>query len=250
MQSLAGFRTVWLGLVASALVAVTPAQFGGVASADTVDIWSLPSRGSNSINGVNVAVSTSPAWYTPPVGSGYEWISYSDTGCNFFVVATGRCAPGPDNPAGGSVTGSPTAIFYQTFTLTDPGSGNLDVWADDTATVWLDSGTVSSGDGSSGGTMEWLANGNLGPNCANAPIGCLASTGASIPLNLAAGTYTLVFDTYQLVGDTPFGVMYDGEITTSGSGPQSPEPASYMLMGLGLAGLGAFFWRRQHQTRG
>jgi hypothetical protein len=226
----------------SALVAGIPARFGGVALAGTIDIWSLPDRGSNSIDGVNVGVATSPAWAAPAPGSGYEWISYSDTGCNFFVVSTGKCTPGPANPVGTPVTGTPTAIFYQSFTLTTAESGDLDVWADDTAGVWLDNGTVTTGDGS-GGTMLFAPNGTLGTNCANAPIGCLSTTGAVIPLSLSAGTYTLVFDAYQLVGGSPFGIAYDGVLSTPDT--NSPEPASYMLMGLGLAGLGVLVRRRK-----
>jgi hypothetical protein len=237
MQSLAGSRTICLSLLVSALVAGIPARFGGVASAGTIDIWSLPSNGSNNITVANVSVTPSPAWYMPAAGSGFEWISYTDSGCNEFNPITGRCTPGPGNPPATTVTGTPTAIFYQTFTLTAAASGDLDVWADDTAGVWLDTGTVTSGDGS-GGTLLEAPNGNLGPNCANGPIGCLPGNGGAIPLSLSAGTYTLVFDVYQLVSSTPFGLMYDGVLST-------PEPASYMLMGLGLAALGVFARRRK-----
>jgi hypothetical protein len=246
MPSAAGLRSISWGVLVLALVAGFPAQFGGMATAGTIDIWSAPNLGSNDRTGTNTSVLVSPAWAVPTNSNDYEWISYTDTGCNTFVVATGRCTPGPGNPSATTVTGTPTAIFYQTFTLTGAASGNLDVWADDTAGVWLDSGTVTSGTGSSG-TLEWAANGVLGSNCAITAIGCLANNDAVIPLNLSAGTYTLVIDAYQLVGGSPFGVMYDGVLTTTG-GPNSPEPATYMLMALGLVGLGALVRRRKHQT--
>jgi hypothetical protein len=216
-----------------------PAQFGGTALAGTVDIFSGPQSGSNNIAGANTGVMASPAWYVPPSGSPFEWISYGDTGCNTFVALTGRCTPGPANPAGTTTTGTPTAIFYQTFTITDAfDSGNLMVWADDTAAVWLDTGTVTSGDGSSG-TLEWAANPVLGNNCADQPIGCTTNMDAIIGLGLPTGTYTLVIDAYQLVGGSPFGVMYDGVLNNT------PEPASYMLLGIGLAGLGTLLRRRK-----
>ena len=242
MLSVAGSRNVYFGLLVSALMAGLPAQFGAVAAAGTVDIFSQPGNGSNNMGGTNEGIPTSPAWYMPPPGSPYEWISYGATGCNTFVPLTGLCTAGPQNPAGTTVTGTPTAVFYATFTVTDPNdSGWLYVWADDTAGVWLDPGTVTSGNGDiTGATMEFAPNGNLGNNCAEPqPIGCTAGTQANIFLSLGPGTYTLVFDAYQLIGGSPFGVMYDGVLTST------PEPASYMLMGLGLAGLGTLVRRRK-----
>ena len=237
MLSFAGSRNIWLGVFVTALIACIPAYFGGVASAGTVDIFSNGQSGTNNEGGTNVNVAVSPAWAV--AGPGYEWISYGATGCNMFVALTGTCTPGPQNPVGTTVDSTPTATFYQTFTITDSfDSGTLDVWADDTASVYIDAGTVTTGTGSSG-TLLWLANGTLGGNCANQPIGCLPGMDAQIGLGLTSGTYTLVVDAYQLVGGSPFGVMYDGVLTNA------PEPESYMLIGLGLAGLVTFMQRRK-----
>jgi hypothetical protein len=239
MAIVSGSRIFGRVLFLSVLIAGLPAQFGGVAAAGTVDIFSGPQSGSNNIDGTNTGVMVSPAWAPAPTGA--EWVSYGDTGCNTFVVLTGFCTPGPSNPLGTTVTGTPTAIFYQTFTITDAfDAGNLNVWADDTAGVWLDPGTVASGDGSTG-SLLWVPNPTLGSNCAGQPIGCITGMDAVIPLNLTTGTYTLVIDAYQLVGGSPFGVMYDGLLTNSTG---TPEPATLALMGLGLAGL-AFARRRK-----
>src|ERR1039458_7826619 len=54
MQSVAGSRIIWLGILVSALVTGIPAQFGWVATAGTIrtaDIFSQPGQGSNDING-------------------------------------------------------------------------------------------------------------------------------------------------------------------------------------------------------
>jgi hypothetical protein len=239
MQTLAKFRTVWLGLSVAALMAGVPAQFGGIALAGTVNIWSSPGVGSNNITGTNTSVVVAPSWAVP-TNSNYEWISYGGTGCD--AVGGNSCGTGPADPAATTITGTPTAIFYQTFTLATASIGNLDVWADDTAGVWLDNGTVASGNGS-GGTLLDAPNGTLGSNCAASSIGCTAGNDAVIPLSLSAGTYTLVLDAYQLVGNTPFGVMYAGALTTSTGA--TPEPASYVLMGLGLVVLGVLTRRRK-----
>jgi len=243
MLSMSGLRTFSLFSLTIVL--------GGAAAANTIDLVSLPGKGSNSMTGTNVGVVASPVWATP-TGSGFEWISYGPTGCNTFVALTGLCTPGPFNPAGTTVTSAPTATFYQTFTVVGSAvSGTLDVWADDTAAVWLDTGTVTSGDGSSGGQLLQAANGIVGGNCAAGPIGCKTGMDAAIPMSVNTGTYTLVIDAYQFVGGSPFGIMYDGVLSPALDAQQSamlgartPEPASFALMLLGLAGLGVAARRR------
>jgi len=231
-------NVVWQAVVLFCLVAAAPVHFGGVAVAGTIDISSWGGVGTNNMGGTNFAVNAAPVWATPPGGS--EWISYNaNTGCTNFP--SGPCGGGLDQPPAWT-TGPATATFYQTFTISDPVDiGSLTVWSDDTAAAYIDTGTVTSGDGSSNvyGTYSYPANFVLGNNCANGPIGCLQNNGYTFDLTLPTGTYTLVVDGYQLLGSTPFGVMYNGALTNT------PEPGGFTLLGLGVAGLAVLARRKR-----
>src|ERR1039457_614688 len=179
------------------------------------------------------------------IGSGYGHSGAVRLGGHRGNDRNGRrlqpAGPGKQQHKRTTVSGTPTAIFYQTFTLAAAASGGLDIWADDTAGLWLDNGIVTSGDGS-GGRMLWAADGNLGSNCASGPIGCTSGNKAAIALNdLSAGTYTLVIDAYQLAGGSPFGVMYDGVLNIT-----APEPEAGLKSSQRSAI--SFFAVRQHQT--
>jgi PEP-CTERM motif len=170
----------------------------------------------NSSGSATQEISGNPAWAAPLAGS--SWISFANTG--------DPSAPGfTVLPNGTAVTFSETFNLYGTIT-----GANLNVLADDTASVWLNG-------------VE-LASGNLGgsyPTCSSLPIGCLTSTMGSFDFAqlqpyLQDGTNTLSFVVYQEAGSS-YGLDYAGTVTT-------PEPGSLPMLGAGLIGI-VFTTRRK-----
>jgi hypothetical protein len=245
MVSTNGFRSFASGLGVLVLSLGLPAARASIINVQSnggLDEFNVENGG---LPNPDVAIDVSPSW--APSGLGYEWVSYGATGCNTFVALTGMCTPGVNNPAGAAspITlpdpSTPTAIFFNQFTLPsgDDFTGSLSIWADDTARVYLN------------GVLLIDANPDPGSNCAGSPIGCLPNMDYTVDLStpglLDSGINTLQIEAYQLSGGSPFGVMYNGSIDAEPSGSPTPEPASCLLLGLGLAAVG-FLRQRAKRT--
>jgi PEP-CTERM motif len=175
-------------------------------------------------------------WATPP-GDGATWISTYDTSGDALDTGWGGSmttwdaaitVPNADCAASATITKGgncqPTAEFFEVFTISADSVMDLTVWADDSADVFLN-----------GVLLGPTATTQQSTNCAPTPdITCRTGTTVANGVLLTPGTYTLEFDTYQ-TGNGEFGLMYDGSVSTMMTG--APEPTSFILLSVGLAGL-------------
>jgi hypothetical protein len=191
-----------------------------VCSATTIDFGSSTST-PNSTGNPSILATVDPSWATPlssPVSS--NWIT-----------ATGDADPS----LGTAVT------FTESFTLPTGFTNvvlNLGVYADDSATVMID------------GTTLFKEDTTLGAHCAAGPIGCVPCaegviTNMNVTADVNSGVNTITFEDFQEVGNTPFGVDFDGSISYGTSAV--PEPNSILFLFAGLAGLASLkaFQRRR-----
>ncbi len=128
-----------------------------------------------------------------------------------------------------------------TFTISIPAgfaSLSLLVWADDTAGVRLDGGSyiASTTAGAS------APNPVQGVNCAAGGLTCTAGGGAAFNILLGGTAHELHFDVFQRAGDA-FGLLYSGDLQPV------PEPATMLLVGSVLAGVGYISRRRLQKSQ-
>src|ERR1022692_576201 len=169
--------------------------------ADMVTIYSQPT----SVNSNETVNAGAPQFAVVPYGAyeapvtGAYWVSFT---------------PNVDGALTNSET-SPAGVFVDSFSLSRRViSGGVTVWADDTASVYLD------------GVQKFAADftDSNGP-CQLGIIGCLPKYGGFVNLaGLAAGSHTLEVNAYQ-TGGGGFGVLYQGSVDT-------PEPSILLILGL------------------
>jgi len=111
---------------------------------------------------------------------------------------------------------------------------NLQIWADDSAGVYVD------------GVQVFAPVYTQGSACSGQVIGCLpGQDGVLSNYHLGAGTHTITFDLYQTGTGTdttsnPMGLLF------TGSDVSAPEPTALLLVGGGLVGIGLL--RRRSKT--
>jgi hypothetical protein len=206
--------------------------FGVVAEAPAVAFNSIAGIGSCAAGaggGGFVAITPDPNWQpNNPGASSAVWVSFRDTGAGGGVVA-------PD------VTPPLThANATEIFTVNIPAGFSLltlTVWADDTAGLSLNGGATYLTPG--GGALA--PNPTQGAHCAATALSCFPGGGALFSIPLGGLAQTLEFDVFQRAGG-PFGLLYAGDLTPV------PEPATMLLLGSALTGVGFLSRRRRARS--
>ena len=176
-------------------------------------------------NYTTVAITPHPAWQpngpvnpSDPTDTLAYWISYTKSGYGdpTFVPS--------------SFTG-PVYRILDTFTMSTAGQLKLNVWADDSVSVFLDDVLLPPG----GVTTQ-------SPPCSGVPIACTPTLGGSFVEPLVSGSHTLRFDVFQTGpgGDTfsnPTGLLFTGDAAPGAVVPDGGTTVSLLGLALAVGGL-------------
>lgn len=171
--------------------------------------------------GPNLAIVPHPGWAAPLAGS--SWVSYGNTG--------DPAAPGYFMPANGGVVS-----FFENLTLAwTPSIASITIRADDSAAFYINQTLVRP---------EAPIEGNTYGRCSDFPVGCTESMEVTLDIAsfLHSGENTLRFDVSQR-NSISFGLNYSGYAGGVSAAVETPEPASFLLLGAGLVAIGS--WRRR-----
>jgi hypothetical protein len=200
--------------------------FGGVASADVIDLDSHAGL-TTSLPGITtVAITPDPLWQpNNPQNPGDP----NDTSAVWISNGLSGYGDSQFQPYEGT---TPVVTVFQDF-VSGPGLLNLDVWADDTADVILDG--------------NYLAYAKFTQSiCSGQPIGCRPQDDGVLTSYLSGGSHQLEFVLYQVGTGTdtysnPFGLLYTGTAVAP-----VPEPASFVPLVCALIGLGFAYWKKRN----
>ena len=163
-----------------------------------------------------------------------SWLCVGVTcgGANAVSVTGPPIPPWAPETTGDWITSTNGAVALGTTVafskIIDFGAGStltLKVWADDTASVTLTGGINFLNPGSAPNLV-------LDAACAAGVLGCEANEFGSFSTGTLSGLQTLTVTVHQLVNNTPFGTLVEGDLTAV------PEPATILLLGSALAAAG------------
>lgn len=132
-----------------------------------------------------------------------------------------------------------SVIEYRTDVQFGTGSNlNITIWADDTAGVSLDGGTLTFvNPGAAPGSLPTDA------ACVTGVLGCEQDEGGVFTSNTLTGSHTLRVQVHNLVAGTSSGTLAVGETVVV------PEPATILLLGSALATAGVVSRRRFRKSQ-